>query len=179
MKKVIASLVAAMALFGFISNSDAVTVTNADGTVFTVSTQGDGATDVDAYQDVSSYPHQGHREGLIVRDYVFARDGAVEDTTIQLGPPIPANTRIMDGWVDVITPVGSLTNSYALSITSADDILAAAATNSLSTDRDIIPNDSVATAITLATNTYLNFTVVGSANTSGIFRVYMPCLYVE
>lgn len=180
MKKVIASLVAAMALFGFISNSDAVTVTNADGTVFTVDVLSESTTtSVRAYQDVSSYPHQGHREGLIVREYVFARDGAVADTTIQLGPPIPYNTRIMDGWVDVITPVGSLTNSYALSITSAGDILAAAATNALSTDRDIIPNASVATAITLATNTYLNFTVVGSANTSGIFRVYMPCLYVE
>lgn len=180
MKKVIASLVAAVALFGFIANSKAATVTNADGSVFTVDVLNESTTtSVRAYQDVSTYPHQNQREGIIIRDYVYARDGGVGDATIQLGPPIPANVRIVDGWVDVISNVGSLTNGYALSISSAGDILANAATNALTADRDIIPNDSAATGINLATNSYLNFTVVGSANTSGIFRVYMPCLYTE
>lgn len=171
-------------VFALCLSAQAVTVTNADGTVFTVNTtEGDAIANADltVREDQSTYAHQtGHRLGLIVRDYSFALDGGAVGT-IELGDlAIPENSLVYDGYIQVLTAVNPATATNALHIMAAGDVLATGTSLNSTGIKDVVPANAAANAVLVTTSTNkLALVVSGSAITSGVFRIFLPYVQVQ
>lgn len=174
----------------------ATTVTNADGTTFTVPLLSETASttrDATINQDQSKLPTQDSRQGYLVAKYDVAVDGG--SGTIYLGPALPDNCVILDGYAQVVTAILPATATNALSIVSADDLLTAGTTLQ-STGFKALNQASAAYIISggTATNTVLSLkapiqtatatnkvalTFTGSTATQGVVYVYLDLVQMQ
>jgi len=81
--------------------------------------------DTDIQEDQSKIPDQSNREGYLAYVFDVARDGG--SGAIKVGPVLPDNTAIVDGFVQVTTAFtpANATNTVAFSVEGANDLLAA------------------------------------------------------
>lgn len=130
MKKTIQAIVALL-VFGLALTASAVTVTNADGTTFTVSTLAEAAAadrDNTIVQAQSKIPDQDNRIGYAIMKYDVAVDGGSTAAAVEIGPVIPDNTAIVGGYVYVTTAVLPATATQAIHLVAANDLLTAGTT---------------------------------------------------
>ena len=81
--------------------------------------------DTDIQEDQSKIPDQSNREGYLAYVFDVARDGG--SGAIKVGPVLPDNMAIVDGFVQVTTAFtpANATNTVAFSVEGANDLLAA------------------------------------------------------
>lgn len=177
MKKFIQFASAAL-LFGALAlSAQAVTVTNADGTTFTVTTLEEvaaGVRSASIQEDQSKLPSQENRIGYLSYVYDVARDGG--SGTVQIGPDLGDNVIAHAGFVDVITAVTPATATNSLGITgSAANILAAGTTLNATGIDALAAVVSTPVKTDEATDS-LNITWTGSTATQGVFHVILELI---
>ncbi|MEO0824930.1 MAG: hypothetical protein AAFY20_09350 [Cyanobacteria bacterium J06639_14] len=108
---------------------------------------------------------------LVLFEYDFAvHGGAIGD--IEVGPPSPSGTVILDGMLEIVTaPTTDTTATVALTVETAADILAATDTGSLSVGlADVIPVGTAATAVKTTEERKVTVTIASGALTAGKIR---------
>lgn len=195
MKKFIQFAGAAL-LFGALAlSAQAVTVTNADGTTFTVTTLEEVAADVRSasiQEDQSKLPDQNNRRGYVLAKYDAAVDGGTG--AIEIGPALPDNVAVLGGYAQVVTAILPATATNALHIVSANDLLTAG--TSLQSTGFKALNQASASYVTpdSVTNTVLSLkapiqttsatekvtlTFTGSTATQGVVYVWLDLVQMQ
>lgn len=180
MKKLIGSLVAAFAVFAFASSAmaDVVTVTNQDGTVFTMNTAVDSVSEPRAYRDQSHYAHQDDRGfGMIVRVYDSAVNGiGTNGHYVTLGSAIPNNAIIVDSWIQTVTAMSPATNLISLRISNTNDIMQNSTNLGVASLRFGVPkiNDLTSQVVVASATNFLTMSVGGGTISTGKFIIFLP-----
>lgn len=195
MKKFIQFTIAALVL-GFVASASAVTVTNADGTTFTVTTLSEVAAAervATIVEDQSKLPDQNNRRGYVLAKYDAAVDGGTG--AIEIGPALPDNCAVLGGYAQVVTAILPATATNALHIVNANDLLTAG--TSLQSTGFKALNQASASYINAAgdaTNTVLSLkapiqtanasekvtlTFTGSTATQGVVYVWLDLLQMQ
>lgn len=128
MKKFTKSILAVLA-FGLCLSAQAATVTNADGTTFTVGVLSESAAtlrDATVLQEQSQIPDQDNRFGYLIAKYDVEVDGGTG--AVEFGATIPDNTAVVGGYVYVAEAVLPATATQAIHLVSANDLLTAGTT---------------------------------------------------
>jgi len=107
----------------------------------------------------------------------FAVQGGVVGTIALTGAKLPANAIIMDGIVDVVTPLTGATATAAVQVEGANDTVTAAAISgapwSTTGRKDVVEAGTAATSVKVTTAKVPSI-VIGTANlTAGKFNVYL------
>ena len=195
MKKFTQFIIALLVL-GFVASASAVTVTNADGTTFTVATLSEvaaGARDASIVEDQSRLPDQNNRRGYVLAKYDVAVSGGTG--AIEIGPALPDNCLVLNGYAQVVTAILPATATNALSIVSADDLMKAGTTLQSTGFKPLnIASASYVAAAGNPTNTVLSLkapiqtasaaekvtlTLTGSTATQGVVYVYLDLLQMQ
>ena len=166
-------------ILGLAMSASAVTVTNADGTTFTVATLGetaDSVRDATVVEDQSMLPHQNDREGYLSYVYDVAVDGG--SGTVYFGPELGDNVVVVGGFDQVLTAVTPATATNALGVTAAADVLAAGTTLN-ATGIDLLAAAAAAPPITTAATNRAFVTWTGSTATQGVFLVHMKLVKAQ
>lgn len=195
MKKFIQFTIAALVL-GLVASASAVTVTNADGTTFTVTTLSEVAAAkrvATIVEDQSKLPDQSNRRGYVLAKYDVAVDGGTG--AIEIGPALPDNCAVLGGYAQVVTAILPATATNALHIVNANDLLTAG--TSLQSTGFKALNQASASYINAAgdaTNTVLSLkapiqtanaaekvtlTFTGSTATQGVVYVWLDLLQMQ
>lgn len=175
MKKILA-IASALLVLGALLPAFGVTVTNADGTTFTVATLAEtaaGVRDAAIQEDQSKLPTDQNREGYLSYVYDVARDGG--SGTVAIGPALGDNVIVWSGIDQVYTPVTPATATNSLGILSAVDVLAAGTTLNAAGIDSLAAVVSAPVATTAASN-QLNITWTGSTATQGVFLVHLKLI---
>ena len=178
MKKFTQILLAALA-FGLALSASAATVTNADGTTFTVTTLSEvaaGVRDASVVEDQSKVPSDQSREGYLSYIYDVSRDGG--SGTVYFGPALGDNVVVVGGFDQVLTAVTPATATNAIGVASAADVLAAGTTLN-ATGIDLLAAAAAAPPITTAATSRAFLTWTGSAATQGVFLVHMKLVKAQ
>ncbi len=194
MKKFIQFASAAL-LFGALAlSAQAVTVTNADGTTFTVTTLEEvaaGVRSASIQEDQSKIPHQDDRVGHISFTYSVAREGGTG--VVDIGPQLPVGTAVRGGFVQTTTAVLPVTATSAVHVVSANDLLTAGR-NMQSTgitmlnvaSGNYVSGSTTNTLITLkapivttANARQVKLTWSGSTATQGVFQIHLDLVKVQ
>ena len=186
MKKFIQFASAAL-LFGALAlSAQAVTVTNADGTTFTVTTLEEvaaGVRSASIQEDQSKIPHQDDRVGHISFTYSVAREGGTG--VVDIGPQLPVGTAVRGGFVQTTTAVLPVTATSAVHVVSANDLLTAGR-NMQSTGITMLNVATTNTLITLkapivttANARQVKLTWSGSTATQGVFQIHLDLVKVQ
>ena len=186
MKKFIQFASAAL-LFGELAlSAQAVTVTNADGTTFTVTTLEEvaaGVRSASIQEDQSKIPHQDDRVGHISFTYSVAREGGTG--VVDIGPQLPVGTAVRGGFVQTTTAVLPVTATSAVHVVSANDLLTAGR-NMQSTGITMLNVATTNTLITLkapivttANARQVKLTWSGSTATQGVFQIHLDLVKVQ
>jgi hypothetical protein len=194
MKKFIQFTIAALVI-GLVASASAVTVTNADGTTFTVNTLSEVAAAervATIVEDQSKLPDQSNRRGYVLAKYDAAVDGGTG--AIEIGPALPANCAVLGGYAQVVTAISPATATNALHIVSANDLLTAGTTLQSTGFKAL--NQASASYVTPdgVTNTVLSLkapiqtanatekvtlTITGSTATQGVVYVWLDLLQMQ
>lgn len=175
MKKITQSLIALLVL-GFVASASAATVTNADGTTFTVTTLSEVAAaerSAAIAEDQSKLPSQENRGGYLYYVYDVARDGG--SGTVQIGPDLGDNVIAHAGFAQVITAVLPATATNSLGINTAVDVLAAGTTFQ-ATGIDPLAAVVSVPVLTDAATDALSVTWTGATATQGVFAIYLELI---
>ena len=195
MKKITQILIAALA-FGLALTASAVTVTNADGTTFTVTTLAETAAaerDLSVQQDQSKIPGQDSREGYFMAVYDVDVQGGSAGA-VDIGPVIPDGCAVLDGFVQVTEAFlpANATNTVSIGLLTATDLLAA--TTNLTIVGTYPLNVASQTYFGTTTNTVLSLkspviatgtadrvttTIAGATATSGVAHVYLRLVQLQ
>ena len=194
MKKLIQFTIAALVI-GLVASASAVTVTNADGTTFTVNTLSEVAAAervATIVEDQSKLPDQSNRRGYVLAKYDAAVDGGTG--AIEIGPALPANCAVLGGYAQVVTAISPATATNALHIVSANDLMTAGTTLQSTGFKAL--NQASASYVTPdgVTNTVLSLkaliqtanatekvtlTFTGSTATQGVVYVWLDLLQMQ
>ena len=178
MKKILA--IASLALvLGALVPAFGVTVTNADGTTFTVATLAETAAaerDAAIVEDQSKLPSDQNREGYLSYIYDVAVDGG--SGTVYFGPALGDNVVVVGGFDQVLTAVTPATATNAIGVTAAADVLAAGTTLN-ATGIDLLAAAAAAPPITTAATNRAFLTWTGSTATQGVFLVHMKLVKAQ
>ena len=155
MKKFTKSILAVLA-FGLCLSAQAATVTNADGTTFTVNVLSEDAAtlrNATVLQEQSKIPDQDNRFGYLVAKYDVEVDGGTG--AVEFGATIPDNVAVVGGYVYVAEAVLPATATQAIHLVAANDLLAAGTTLQ-STGLKRLGASTALSALTLQTKTFTN-----------------------
>lgn len=180
MKKLIA-LLAVVGLVGLSAfAADTTTTVTNRGEVITVKKLTDVAadvTDLTVYQNVDTVAKGPGQIGTIVRYYDYAvLGGAVGAHKLLPAKVLPDNAVILGGFVKVLTAVEPVVGcTQSLWVESAADLVAAATNKFTSTGFvSVVPAMTGASAVQVdGTDSYVTFTVAGTAATAGKFLVVL------
>ena len=182
MKKFTKSILAVLA-FGLCLSAQAATVTNADGTTFTVNVLSESAAtlrDATVLQEQSQIPDQDNRFGYLIAKYDVEVDGGTG--AVEFGATIPDNVAVVGGYVYVAEAVLPATATQAIHLVSANDLLTAGTTLQ-STGLKRLGASTALSALTLQTKTFTNVfndvtnvivAVTNVASTSGALTSTLP-----
>ena len=182
MKKFTKSILAVLA-FGLCLSAQAATVTNADGTTFTVNVLSEDAAtlrNATVLQEQSQIPDQDNRFGYLVAKYDVEVDGGTG--AVEFGATIPDNTAVVGGYVYVAEAVLPATATQAIHLVAANDLLTAGTTLQ-STGLKRLGASTALSALTLQTKTFTNVfndvtnvivAVTNVASTSGALTSTLP-----
>ena len=168
-----------MFIIGLALSASAATVTNADGTTFTIATLAETAAaerDATVVQDQSKIPDQSNREGYLSYIYDVAADGG--SGTVYFGPELGDNVVVVGGFDQVLTAVTPATATNALGVTAAADVLAAGTTLN-ATGIDLLAAAAAAPPITASATSRAFVTWTGSTATQGVFLVHMKLVKAQ
>ena len=195
MKKFIQFTIAALVL-GLVASASAVTVTNADGTTFTVNTLPEVAAAervATIVEDQSKLPDQSNRRGYVLAKYDAAVDGGTG--AIEIGPALPDNCAVLGGYAQVVTAISPATATNALHIVSANDLMTAGTTlqstgfkalNQASASYVNAAGDATNTVLSLkapiqtaSATEKVTLTFTGSTATQGVVYVWLDLLQMQ
>ena len=195
MKKILA-IASALLVLGSLVPAFGVTVTNADGTTFTVTTLAETAAaerNATIVEDQSRLPDQNNRRGYVLAKYDVAVDGGTG--AIEIGPALPDNCAVLGGYAQVVTAILPATATNALHIVSANDLMTAGTTLQSTGFKALnIASASYATDPAGSTNTVLSLkapiqttnatekvtlTFTGSTATQGVVYVWLDLVQMQ
>jgi hypothetical protein len=108
--------------------------------------------------------------------YSFAIDGGAEGAIVLRSDdgPIPNDSYVTGGFLDVMTSCASATGTMALHVNGANDLISAAGEASYTAGhKDIVPDGTGTTAIQLTAARNPTLTIATAAFTAGIFRLVL------
>lgn len=194
MKKILA-IASALLVLGALVPAFGATVTNADGTTFTINTLEETAAAgrvATIVEDQSRLPDQNNRRGYVLAKYDVAVDGGTG--AIEIGPALPDNVAVLGGYAQVVTAILPATATNALHIVNANDLLTAG--TSLQSTGFKALNQASASYVTpdSVTNTVLSLkapiqtasatekvtlTFTGSTATQGVVYVWLDLVQMQ
>jgi hypothetical protein len=194
MKKILA-IASALLVLGALVPAFGATVTNADGTTFTINTLEETAAAgrvATIVEDQSRLPDQNNRRGYVLAKYDVAVDGGTG--AIEIGPALPDNVAVLGGYAQVVTAILPATATNALHIVNANDLLTAG--TSLQSTGFKALNQASASYVTpdSVTNTVLSLkapiqtasatekvtlTLTGSTATQGVVYVWLDLVQMQ
>lgn len=195
MKKILA-IASALLVLGALVPAFGATVTNADGTTFTINTLEETAAAgrvATIVEDQSRLPDQNNRRGYVLAKYDCAVHGGTG--AIEIGPALPDNCAVLGGYAQVVTAILPATATNALHIVNANDLLTAG--TSLQSTGFKALNQASASYINAAgdaTNTVLSLkapiqtasatekvtlTFTGSTATQGVVYVWLDLVQMQ
>jgi hypothetical protein len=194
MKKILA-IASALLVLGALVPAFGATVTNADGTTFTINTLEETAAAgrvATIVEDQSRLPDQNNRRGYVLAKYDYAVHGGTG--AIEFGPALPDNVAVLGGYAQVVTAILPATATNALHIVNANDLLTAG--TSLQSTGFKALNQASASYVTpdSVTNTVLSLkapiqtasatekvtlTLTGSTATQGVVYVWLDLVQMQ
>ena len=109
-------------------------------------------------------------------EYSFAVDGGAEGaiTLRSNDGPLPNDSYVVGGYVDVSTACASATGTMALHVQGANDLISAVGEGSWTTgNKDIVPDGTGSTAIQLTAARNPTLTIATAAFTAGAFKLVL------
>ena len=194
MKKILA-IASALLVLGVLSPAFGVTVTNPDGTTFTVATLEETAAavrDATVVEDQSRLPDQNNRRGYVLAKYDVAVDGGTG--AIEIGPALPDNCAVLGGYAQVVTAILPATATNALHIVSANDLMTAGTTLQSTgfkalnqASASYVTSDGVTNTVlslkapiqTTSATEKVTLTFTGSTATQGVVYVWLDLLQMQ